>query len=214
MYNFGWSKMRKQNENYKQKILYYAKKEFLASGFEKASMRKIAKEAKMTPSNIYNYFSSKDEIFETLLKPILDGIRLGIRLVSDKDYFEKRLQLSHETLKEKFHVVLNYVDQNRELFKMLFFLSSGSKYQNYHEKLLQELTDLNIKQLDYYKKSKNMHHLYVNKFLVRTLVSFFLNIFIEMIRCNIPRSEVEEVESQLIQFMDSGSKAILMDIKE
>jgi len=206
--------MQRLKEPHRINILISAKKEFLNHGYEKASMRKIAKEANVTTSNIYNYFGSKEEIFEVLLSPILEGIRKGIRLVSDKNHLEKRLQLSYEILKDRFHIVMEYVDRNRDLFRLLFFQSSGSRFQNYHEKLLQDLTDLNMKQLEYYRKSKNMQHIPINAFLVRTLVSFFLNIFIEMVRCNIPRKEIEEIEDQLLQFMVSGSRAILLDRKE
>lgn len=47
----------------KQKILDAALEILYQEGFNDLSMRKIAKKTKMTAANIYNYFTSKDEIY-------------------------------------------------------------------------------------------------------------------------------------------------------
>ena len=58
--------MQIQKDNIRKKILEVARSEFIAKGFKDTSMRTIAKKGEVNLSNIYNYFSNKDEIFVRL----------------------------------------------------------------------------------------------------------------------------------------------------
>ena len=55
-------------------ILKAAEEVFLEKGYKDASMREIASRAGVTVSNIYHYFTNKDEIFRTILKPVLNDL--------------------------------------------------------------------------------------------------------------------------------------------
>ena len=60
-------------------IIESAKEEFLNKGFNNASMRNIAKKAKMTVGNLYRYFKSKDEISEYIVSDTYNSIDLLIK---------------------------------------------------------------------------------------------------------------------------------------
>ena len=49
-----------------QKILEAARKEFLAKGFQSASLRNIVKTAGVTTGAFYGYYKSKEELFDAL----------------------------------------------------------------------------------------------------------------------------------------------------
>ena len=51
-------------------ILKNAKKEFLEFGFEKASMRSIAKKSGVTAGALYKHFAGKEEMFNALAEPV------------------------------------------------------------------------------------------------------------------------------------------------
>jgi AcrR family transcriptional regulator len=193
-------------------IIASARKEFVKAGYEKASMRRIAKNAGISTSNIYNYFKSKEEILETILKPALEGVEKGISLVSDDDYIERRLQFSYETLRARFNVALDFVDEHRLLFQLLICKTTSSKYERYLDELTDQVTQINLRQLEYFKKNHGIV-LETNEFFVRNLVSFFFNIFVEMIRKDIPKAEIVKIEDQFLKFLHFGSKAILLDSK-
>lgn len=194
-------------------ILKAAHQEFLKAGYEKASMRKIASNANVSTSNIYNYFSSKAEILEIVLQPAVEGLEKGLSLVSADDYIEKRLEFGYDTMKERFNVALDFVDRHRELFCILICKSNGSQYDNYLESLIHRVTDINMRQLDYFKSNKNLN-LETNRFFVQNLVSFFFNIFVEMVRNDVPKSDIIKIEDQFLKFLHHGSKAILLDIND
>ena len=56
------------------KILKVAKKEFLANGFEKTSIRDIGKIIGISSTALYRHFENKEDIFTTLLEPMLEDI--------------------------------------------------------------------------------------------------------------------------------------------
>ena len=62
-------------DNLRQAIIQAAKQEFLLSGFEKASMRNIAKMANMTVGNLYRYFDSKQDIKNYILTGTMNELK-------------------------------------------------------------------------------------------------------------------------------------------
>lgn len=202
--------MQTPKEPTRLNILQASQEEFLRVGFEKASMRRISHLAGVSTSNIYNYFDGKEELLKTLVKPAIDGIEKGISLISDDDYIDKRLQYNYETLQKRFQVVLDYVDEHRKTFKLLMFHSNGSAYENSLSELLNRVTKLNVHQLNYYKNTHGVD-LEVNEFIVRNLISFFLNVFVEMVKNDISRAEILKIQDQILKFLHSGIKAIFLD---
>jgi len=56
----------------RQRILDTALDLFIEQGFDKTSLREIAERVGVTKAALYYHFASKDEIFRTLLQPVLD----------------------------------------------------------------------------------------------------------------------------------------------
>lgn len=56
-------------EEVRENILAAARVEFFEKGFDGGSIRSIAKLAGITPGNLYRYFASKEEIYETIVGP-------------------------------------------------------------------------------------------------------------------------------------------------
>lgn len=63
----------------RQQILEAAKTLFAEKGFEATNVRDIINESNLSPGTFYNYFQSKEEIFEVLTNEIIDEIRNEIR---------------------------------------------------------------------------------------------------------------------------------------
>jgi len=55
--------MQKKKENLEIQILEKATDEFLKKGYNKASLRLIARECNITPGNLYNYFTGKEDLY-------------------------------------------------------------------------------------------------------------------------------------------------------
>lgn len=63
--------MKKGNET-KQKILDHALQLFSSKGYEETSLKDIATNVNIKPPSIYAYFSSKEELFETIVDFVID----------------------------------------------------------------------------------------------------------------------------------------------
>ena len=69
-------------EESRQAIIRSAKKEFLEKGYEKASMRSIAKKAGMTVGNLYRYYKSKEDIIVNIVSETFNDIEGILQNVS------------------------------------------------------------------------------------------------------------------------------------
>lgn len=120
-------------------ILRSAKKFFLENGFEKASMRAIAKEANLTVGALYKYFPSKSALFEALTEPALRELveQYGEELAAasaalDHVVHPKDCCLD---LESTFGVlrILDYVYEQYDAFVLMFNRSQGTKYEHIRE---------------------------------------------------------------------------------
>jgi len=64
----------------RQQILEAAKNLFADKGFEATNVRDIINESNLSPGTFYNYFQSKEEIFEVLTAEIIGEVRAQIQL--------------------------------------------------------------------------------------------------------------------------------------
>lgn len=75
----------------RQQILEAALIEFSALGFSAASISKIASRAGTSKANLYVHFANKDQIFETLLRDVLQPSHAGWQLPAPGESFEDGL---------------------------------------------------------------------------------------------------------------------------
>lgn len=118
----------------REAILSAAKKLFLVQGFSAVSLRAIAKDASLTPGNLYRYFSDKEDIFRTLVGPLV--------LFFDQMLTHEPEALDHDSLQSLFdmhrnefqHFVSALFDFKDEL-SLLFEKSTGSAYEHEYARI-------------------------------------------------------------------------------
>lgn len=69
-------------ESLRTRIIEAAQDQFVANGFENASMRKIAEMAGMTAGNLYRYFKNKEAIYQYFLQPVLSDLNAFVEEAS------------------------------------------------------------------------------------------------------------------------------------
>lgn len=75
--------VRRSKEDRKKQILEAAKTVFIEKGYASATTAGIAKVAAIAEVTLFRYFSSKQELFESIFKPFLDN-SINNRVVLDK----------------------------------------------------------------------------------------------------------------------------------
>lgn len=66
--------MQVKKEDIKSNILTVAERLFIRRGYENTSLKMIADRCNISKSNIYRYYNSKEEIYETIVSPAREEI--------------------------------------------------------------------------------------------------------------------------------------------
>ena len=122
------------------KITAAAKKEFLDKGYTGASLRRIAEQAGVTVGAIQTRYRSKDELFVSLLRPLLDGI--GTLFQSARaDYYagagEDLLSGLKASMRHESAAIPHLIFAHYEEAVLLLRRSAGSSLEHYFDGIVQ-----------------------------------------------------------------------------
>lgn len=106
---------RKERERLarREEILAAAKKVFSERGFEKATLDEIAEVAEFGKGTIYNYFSSKEELFASIIERGIDSFQ---RFVSER--ITNKIS-PKEKVATYVDAAFDFFQQHRQLFSIL-----------------------------------------------------------------------------------------------
>lgn len=136
--------MQVLKEELRSMILESAKYEFYIHGFKAASMRTIAKKAHTTIGNLYNYYKSKEELFDAvigdlpqLLSTFLYSHQEGMEEASKSNAnFTDLITLLDEQLPEAFAMKILLSKE----FIILMEGAEGTKYKNNKDEFMKYCT--------------------------------------------------------------------------
>lgn len=113
-------------------LLESGKQEFLAHGFEKASLRAICKNAGVTTGAFYAQFDKKEDLFNALVEPML------ARFAVFYDSMMAREMADIDTSEDNEVSSIRFIAQNKDEFKLLFDCSQGTAYEGYRDELMEK----------------------------------------------------------------------------
>lgn len=129
--------MQKLKDEIRNNIIEAAVKEFARLGYEKASMRIIAKVAGISVSNTYNYYPNKEQLLSSIVEPVFARMR---------EIFKKSMQesmkqgLSGTDFQSFIDGIVNSLLQmdarQRQLLIILAEKSVGTRYQKSKEEMV------------------------------------------------------------------------------
>ena len=125
--------MQYPKDDIQKEILKAAEKVFLENGFPKASMREIAQEAQVGLSNIYNYFKNKDDIFCTVVRPVISAFERMLHEHHGRYGADIMEMYSTEYLRYVIEEYMTLIQKHRKLLVLLFFHAQGSSLENFKE---------------------------------------------------------------------------------
>jgi AcrR family transcriptional regulator len=125
----------------REEVKKAATAEFLAKGFERASMQNIAGRAKASTSNIYNYFEGKEELFYTIVDPVYCQIN---QLMQNFMAYETEKSFTDSSFIEDFIQNIasgtgKFIKENRLQLLLIFDKSRGTKYEQFKENFIELL---------------------------------------------------------------------------
>ena len=114
----------KKNE-INQRILAVSKQLFINNGYEKTSLRMVADKCYISKSNIYRYFSSKEEIYEMLVGAARQSVIEAISHFGSVEYAEN---YTADKIEDISTVLAGLMSKHREGI-LIMLRSDGSKDQ-------------------------------------------------------------------------------------
>ncbi len=111
-------------EMVKQEILDAALEILYQEGFNDLSMRKIARKTKMTAANIYNYFTSKDEIYLAIQTRGFADMAEQFRKIADSDADPRR------KVEKMIRAYIDFGTGNPDQYEIMFTRNTP-KYADY-----------------------------------------------------------------------------------
>ncbi len=192
-------------EEVKLEILKASKELFLQEGFRGATLNMIAQKAKISKSNLYNYFPSKEEIFYYLT----DGANVQIESMfntileheSDEAFNpEEFIELMSNQLIE---LLTNY----KEEVLLVVDCSEGTKFQNTKDAIIDRLQEHCLNEFKKFNIiMENSDHFFVH-YISASLVEGLL----EIIRHNKSDSWIKSNIKLLIGYFINGYSYFFKD---
>lgn len=195
--------MRVLKDNIYIAIQDAARNEFIDHGFKDASMRTIARNAGVSPSNIYNYFTNKDKIFMAIVQPARDDIFTFITQQHTEDNIDFTRIAGfghHEDIIEQY---IDLIGKYKQELRILLYHSEGSSMNNFRDVFTDHLTQVSH---DYMKLEK-MHYPHNNEvshFFIHTLSSWMVSILGEIVTHNLGRHRIREFFREYFRFTSAG----------
>ena len=189
--------MKNGKQNIRAALLESGKKEFLEHGFDKASLRTICQNAGVTTGAFYSHFKKKEDLFSALVE---DDLRLYNQMydgLMDRIIDQKSTQLDSEAL------LMSFIMDHRDLFKLLFDCAQGTKYENFKADLLVKFNDTYQDFFDAYNPGA------VDPAVTNTILRMKFEQYCAMIYSDYSRDEVMRITRRIRDFTRAGFEALL-----
>jgi AcrR family transcriptional regulator len=201
--------MQVQKTDIRRIIIEVAKAEFIEKGYKNASMRTIAKNTGVGLSNIYNYFKSKDEILEEVLKPLLMTFDILLDEHNSTEYISLDIFISKEYQQKQIKVFVDLIFKYREELKLLLFMVHGSSLENFTEEYTNRHTKIG---LEYLRKMKGKYpqiNTNISDFFIHTISSWWISIIGEIVSHDLKENEIQRFITEYMEFGTAGWKKIM-----
>lgn len=128
----------REKEARKKAILEAAKSIFFEKGFKSATMDQIAEIAELSKGSLYLYFSSKEELYVSILVEGMEILRESFnKAVEGADSWEKKIRSIG-------HAYYMFYQEFENYYKILFLLQHGEIASNVSEPLLWKCSDMGL----------------------------------------------------------------------
>ena len=200
---------RDKTESHKR-ITEAAKEEFLEYGYNEASLRRIASKAGIQVGGLYKHFANKEEMFDSLVKPVVEGFYALYHEMEDV-YFDDLDRMGDDYEwegKDETVRSMRYIYDHLDEFKLLVFSSQGTRYADFiHEvaRLEEEAT------LQYMKELKDKGHPVkdVDPVEFHLLITSFAEAVFQAVEHGLERKEALHYASTLQDFYKPAWRVLL-----
>lgn len=166
--------MQVLKDEIRQRIVTEALEVFLEKGYEKASMRDLAQRVGTSVSNIYHYFTNKEELFRAIAEPIASRVKHLL-----KEIITHEAQGATELVEEEYvtKALGEVIKAHRREFLVLMDKSGGTGFENIKMEIISAVETHIIKNhLKDRKKARQPRGAFLMHFLATNLIEALVEI--------------------------------------
>ncbi|HAP79781.1 MAG TPA: TetR/AcrR family transcriptional regulator [Ruminococcus sp.] len=187
--------MRQETAGVTESLIESAKNEFLKYGFNNANLRRISANSGVSTNSIYTRFGDKSGLFTAVVKPVADELMQiyldSINKANNCTDAETVMDMGEEGTE----LVLKFIYDNFDVFRLIFCNSAGTEYEYYFDKLAEI--------------EENFYKVFVKQFSVKehNVNDFFIHVI-----CRTGWQYIYEVVSHQLSYEDA--KDFMKSIRE
>ncbi len=194
-----------------ENIIKSAKEQFKEKGFREASIRKICKEAGVTNGAFYAHFSSKEDLFCSIVEPVVKDLT-DLYEEDENEYLN--INSSEDVVnafKNAYISLGKFIDflfENRETVLLLLECANGTVYENFTDKITEFETD-SMKR--FFKASEKFieNKENVSDNIIRMGAAFLITTIFDGIKSNLDSSQILHETKLVSDYCAAGYKYIL-----
>lgn len=192
-------------------ILQVAENEFMSYGFQKASLRNIAKKSGLTTGAVYGYYSDKESLFSALVSEPADELLSNFKkmcvdhsMLSD----DKKVLEASQYAQNGMSYFCEFICKHRNAFYLIANCSEGTKYRTYIDEMI-EIEEKATHEYFEFLINTNKIDIKVDDMLMHMLISSFFESVFEVARHEMTKSKAIEYANKLAEFYIAGWHKIL-----
>jgi len=192
-------------------ILESAKKQFKKKGFRDASIRNICKDAGVTNGAFYAHFESKEELFDSIVKPCIDGL-LRLYAGEEEQYVEVNSALdiikAFDGAYDSSKKLIDYMYENKEIFLLINECGGGTVYENFAKELIQTEAD---NSLYFFEKCKPYikNRDGISENIVRMTSSYIIDTVFYGLKQGLDIEQIHSEAKSMSEFCTAGYRKLL-----
>lgn len=194
-----------------RQILDAGREEFLAKGFQDASLRRIAQEAGVTTGAIYGYYADKAALFQALVEPAagdflarFEAVQAEFTHLDPAAQIEQMRHYSNDALQS----LLDDVYANLDAFRLIVRSSAGTAYAHFVDTLVEREAEstkafIAVMQGQGHPVDTMPDNLY------HILASAYFTAVFETVAHDMDKAEADDYVSRLTTFFQAGWASLM-----
>lgn len=203
--------MVKRTEGVSVRLIESAKSEFLAQGYNEASLRSIASKADTSTNSIYVRFGDKAGLFDAIVQPVVEGL-FDMASKGMTQFRSDRLDMSFDDMFEyKTKVIVSFMDYVYDYFDEFKLLLCQSP-QGEADRFIARLVEADVDLTKVYIENQNsiaFQSGQVTVEFIQLLTVTYYNGFFEPVRLDMDRESANAFVRQLRRFFFCGYRDII-----
>ena len=157
----------------------------------------------------YNYFTSKDELFREVVRPVLCALEAMLQEHHGIRGEDIMMMRSEKYLKSCIDEYVSLIDKHRSLMEILLFRAQGSSLERFRENYTDRSTELVKAWFASMQRKHPEINTAVSDFIIHMHTVWMFTMFEELLMHSVPRQEMEAILHDYILFEIQGWRAII-----